>query len=156
MWCKEYKQFKKYVNLCIYRLTYWNQVFNKWLLTCLTVQQQQQEEGEAEQCQIVCKDMSSIELDWDQLWDFTAAVQEGHPDYAILHTVGIQLHGLYSKASELSASYIPDIHRFLCPGKSQIYNHGWLVVKIQAAGSANPRPQFETTVKQHNGHHWMI
>lgn len=63
------------------------QFFNGWLLACLSVQQQQRRrwrDEEAEQCQIVCTDESTIELDQDQLWDFAAALQEEHPGLAML------------------------------------------------------------------------
>lgn len=48
------------------------------------VSQQQQEKEEEEQCQIVCTDVSTIEQDQDQPWDFAAALQDEHPGSAML------------------------------------------------------------------------
>lgn len=43
-----------------------------------SVRQQQEEEEEVQQCQIVYMDVSTIERDQDQQWDFAAALQEEH------------------------------------------------------------------------------
>lgn len=58
------------------------QICNGWLLACLSVQKRRRRRRwwqEAERCQIVCTDESTIELDPDQLWNSAAALQEEHP-----------------------------------------------------------------------------
>lgn len=84
-----------------------NGCFNGWL-ACFAVQQQQEEEEQAECCQIVCADVSTVELDQNQLWEFSA---EDHPGLAMLTMQGysISLYGVHIKvpvSNELSACYI--------------------------------------------------